>query len=119
MAGLPLPCVAVNEKLVGLAPIAGLTEGIEVGGGEINCAKPGISAPNRPIVLPAASLLLNAGVLPAATALSGVAVDAVLAMLDCVAVAGEFVMLIVARGAGDWTYLVGKDGSLDGVMFSA
>jgi hypothetical protein len=106
--GLPPPCWAVKDRLIGLAPIAGLTETTGAEGGEINCANPGISAANLLADRPPARPLPEVDELPAPAAASGivpVVVDAA-ALLDPVAVADDGTTLMVARGRSD-------DGSLD------
>lgn len=99
-AGLAPPCVAVKERLVGLAPIAGLTEIAGAEGGEINCANPGISAANLLIDRPPALPLPEVEELPAPAAASGIVpVDAMPAAMDPVVVADDGATLMVARGA--------------------
>ena len=101
-AGLALPCVAVKERLVGLAPLAGLTEIIGAEGGEVNCANPGISAANLFIDRPPAFPLPEVEDLPAPAAASGVVpIDAVPAAADAVVDADDGATLMVARGASE------------------
>ena len=99
-AGLVPPCWAVKERLVGLAPIAGLTESIGAEGGEVNCANPGISAANLLIDRPPALPLPEVEELPTPAAASGIVpVGAVLTAMDPLAVAGDGATRMVARGA--------------------
>ena len=112
---MPPPCWAVKDRLVGLAPIAGLTETTGAEGGEINCANPGISAANLLADRPPARPLPEVDGLPAPAAASGmvpVVVDAA-AVLDPVAVADDGATLMVARGRAAPTLLLSDDGSLD------
>ena len=93
----------MKEKLVGLAPMAGLTTGLTeitgAEGGEVNCANPGISAANLLIDRPPA-LPTEVAALPAPAAASGVVpVDAVPVVMDAVAVANDGATRMVARGA--------------------
>ena len=112
--GLPPPCWAVKDRLVGLAPIAGVTEITGAEGGEINCASPGISAANLLIVRPPAPPCPEVDELPALAAASGmVPVDAVPAAKDLVAVVDDGATLMVARGTAAPTLLFSEDGSLD------
>ena len=112
--GLLPPCWAVKDRLVGLVPIAGLTETTGAEGGEINCANPGISAANLLIDRPPALPLPEVDELPAPAAASGmVPVDAVPAAMDPVVVADDGATLMVARGTAAPTLLLSDDGSLD------
>jgi hypothetical protein len=114
VAGLPPPCWAVKDRLVGLAPIAGLTETTGTDGGEINCANPGISAANLLIDRPPALPLPESEELPAPAAASGIVpVGAVPAVLDPVVVVDDGATLMVARGTAAPTLLLTDDGSLD------
>ena len=98
-AGLLPPCWAVKERLVGLAPIVGLTGITGAEGGEVNCANPGISAANLLIDRPPA-LPTEVEALPALAAASEmVPVDAVPVVMDAVAVANDGATCMVARGA--------------------
>ena len=119
-AGLAPPCWAVKERLVGLAPIAGLTEITGAEGGEINCANPGISAANLLIDRPPALPLPEAEELPAPAAASGIVpVGAVPAPMDLLAVADDGATLMVARGAMVGRLLVfGVEASLEEVVVS-
>ena len=113
MAGLAPTC-AVKDRLVGLAPIAGLTDSTGTEGGEINCVNPGIAAANLLIDRPAVVPLPEGDELPTPAAASGrVPVAAVPAAMDLVVVADDGVTLMVARGAAAPTLLVSEDGSLD------
>ena len=104
--GLPPPCWAVKDRLVGLAPIAGLTETTGAGGGEINCANPGISAANLLIDRPPALPPPEVEELPAPAAASGIGpVGAVPAAMD-------LMVVVVARGTAA-PLLLNDDGSLD------
>ena len=101
-AGLPPPCWAVKVRLVGLVPIAGLTDSVGAEGGESNCVNSGISATNLCIVRPPPPRFSEVDELPAPAAASGmVRVGAVLAAMDPVAVASDGVTLMVARGASE------------------
>jgi hypothetical protein len=98
--GLPPPCCAVKDRLVGLAPIAGLTEAFGAGCGEVNCANPGIVAANLLIDRPPAFSPPEVEELPVSAAASGIGpVGAVPAVLDSVVLADDGVPLMVARGA--------------------
>ena len=113
-AGLAPPCVAVKERLVGLAPIAGLTEIAGAEGGEINCANPGISAANLLIDRPPALPLPEVEGLPAPAAASGIVpVGAVLAAKDPLVVADDGATLMVAKGTAAPTLPLIDDGSWD------
>ena len=104
--GLPPPCWAVKDRLVGLVPIAGLTETRGAGGGEINCANPGISAANLRIDRPPALPPPEVEELPAPAAASGIGpVGAVPAAMD-------LMVVVVARGTAA-PLLLNDDGSLD------
>jgi hypothetical protein len=112
--GLPLPCWAVKDRLVGLAPIAGLTETTGAEGGEINCDNPGISAANLLIDRPPARPLSEVDELPEPPAASGmVPVVDVAAVLDPAAIADDGATLMVVRGTAAPTLLLSDDGSLD------
>jgi len=112
--GLPPPCWAVKDRLVGLVPIAGLTETTGAEGDEINCANPGMSAANLLIDRPPALLLPEVDELPAPVAASGVVpIDAVPTAMDPVVVADDGVTFMVARGTVVPTLLLSDDGSLD------
>jgi hypothetical protein len=109
--GVLLPCWAVKDRLVGLAPIAGLIETTGVEGGAINCVNSGISAANllidRPPPLP------DFEELPPAAADNGIVpVDTVPAALNCMVVVHDGAVLIVYRGAAVPTLLLGDEGSL-------
>jgi hypothetical protein len=113
-AGLPPPCWAVKDRLVGLVPIAGLTETTGTEGGEINCANPGMSAANLLIDRPPAPPFPEVEELPAPAAASGVVpIDAVPTAMDPVVVADDGVTFMVARGTVAPTLLLSDDGSLD------
>ena len=112
--GLPLPCWAVKDRLVGLAPIAGLTETTGTEDGESNCGNPGISAANLFIDRPPALPLPEVEELPAPAAASGmVPVGAVPTATDPVAVADDGATLMVVRGTAAPTLLLSEVGSLD------
>ena len=107
VAGLPPPCWAVKERLVGLAPMAGLTETTEAEGGVINCASPGNSAASLLIDRPPLLPLPEVEVLPAPTAANElVPVDAIPAAMDVLAVAGDGATFMVARGTAAPTLLL-------------
>jgi hypothetical protein len=114
VAGLPPPCWAVKDRLVGLAPIAGLTETTGTEGGEINCSNPDISAANFFNDRPPAPPFPELDELPAPAAASGIVpvVDMAAAM-DPVAVADDGAMVMVARGRAVPTLLLSDDASLD------
>jgi hypothetical protein len=111
--GLLPPCRAVKDRLVGLAPIMGLTETTGAAGGDINCANPGISSASlvidRPLVFPFPEVeewpppVLASGIVP---------VDTVPTAVDSVVVANEDVALMVARGTVAPTLLVNDEGLL-------
>ena len=108
------PCWAVKDRLVGLAPIAGLTETTGAEAGESNCGNPGISAANLFIDRPPALPLPEVEELPAPAAASGmVPVGAVPTAMDPVAVANDGAILVVARGTAVPTLLLSDVGSLD------
>jgi hypothetical protein len=112
--GLPPPCWAVKDRLVGLAPIAGLTETTGAGGGEVNCVNPGISAANLLIDRPPPPPLPEVDELPAPAAASEVVpVDAVPTAMDLVVVIDDGATLMVARGTAAPTLLLSDDGCLD------
>jgi hypothetical protein len=112
--GLPLPCWAVKDRLVGLAPIAGLTETTGTEAGESNCANPGISAANLLIVRPPVYPLPEVDDLPPPAAASGmVPLGAVPPAMDPVAVANDGATLVVARGTAVPTLLLSDVRSLD------
>ena len=112
--GLLPPCWAVKDRLVGLAPIVGLTETTGGAGGEINCANPGISAANPLIDRPWVFPFPEVEEWPEPAAASGrVPVDAVPAVMGLVVVADDGVTLMVASGTAAPTLLLNDDGSLD------
>ena len=112
--GLPPPCWAVKERLVGLVLISGLTETTGAEGGDINCVSPGISAASLFIVRPPVCPLPELDDLPAPAAASGmVPVDAVPVAMVPVVVADDGATLMVARGTAAPTLLLSGDGSLD------
>jgi hypothetical protein len=107
----------VKEKLVGLAPMAGLTgttgaAGVE--GGVISCANPGISAANLLIDRPPVRPFPEVEEFPAPAAASGMTpVDVVPTAIDPVDVADDGATLMVARGTAAPTLLLSEDGSVD------
>jgi len=110
--GLP-PCWAVKDRLVGLVPIAGLTESTGTEGVEFNSVNPGISAAIFRIVRPPPPPLPEVDELPTPAAASGmVPVGAVAAAVDPVAVADNGATLMVANGTATPTLLLIDDGSL-------
>jgi hypothetical protein len=112
--GLPPPCWAVKDRLVGLVPISGLAETTGAEGGEINCANPGISAANLLIDRPPALPLPGVEELPVPAAASEmVPAGAVPAAMDPVALADNGATLMVARGMAVPTLLLSDDDSLD------
>ncbi len=113
-AGLTPPWVAVKDRLVGLAPMAGPTEGTGAEGGEINRDSSGISAANLRMDRPPAPPILEPDTFSVLAAASGMApVGAVLTAVDPVAAADNGVTLMVARGTAAATPLLGDDDSLD------
>ena len=115
-AGLLPPCWAVKDRLIGLVPIAGLTETAGAEGGDNNCANPGFSAANLCIVRPLAFPFPELDELPApAVAVSGlVPVGAAPAARELVAVDDDGATLMVARGTATPTLLLlSEDGCLD------
>jgi hypothetical protein len=112
--GLPPPCWAVKARLVGLAPIAGLTETTGTEAGESNCVNPGISAANLLIVRPPVYPLPEVDdLLPPAAANGLVPVGTVPTAMDPVAVADDGATLMVARGTAAPTLLLSDVDSLD------
>jgi hypothetical protein len=112
--GLLPPCWAVKERLVGLAPIAGLTESTGTEVGEINSSNPGISAANFRIDRPPPPPFPGEDELPLPGAASGmVPVGAVSAVPDPVASDGDVVTLMVARGVAAPMFLLNDDNSPD------
>ena len=106
--------VNVTDEVVGLVPIAGLTESTGTEGGEVNCANPGMSAANLRIVRPPAPPFPEEDDLPVPAAASGmVPVDAMPTAVDLVVVADDGATLMVARGTATPTLLLNEDGSLD------
>ena len=115
--GLLPPCWAVKDKLVGLAPIAGLTGTTGAAGVEgvvVSCANPGISAANLLIDRPPALPLPEVEVLPEPAAASGMVPVVVVpvAMVPEV-VADDGATLMVARGTVVPRLLLSDDGSVD------
>jgi hypothetical protein len=114
--GLPLPCCAVKDRLVGLAPIPGLTgttgaDGAE--GGVISCANPGISAASLLIDRPPALLFPDAeAVLAPAAARGVIPVGFAPPAIDPVTVAGDGATLMVARGTDSPRLLFREEGSV-------
>ena len=108
------PCWAVKDRLVGLAPIVGLTETTGAAGGDISCANPGISSASllidRPWVFPFSGVEdwpppgLASGIVP---------VDTVPVAVEPEVVAEDGMRLMVARGTAAPTLLLSDDGSLD------
>ncbi|MBU6435713.1 MAG: hypothetical protein KJS98_20590 [Nitrospirae bacterium] len=112
-AGLA-PAWAVKDRLVGLAPIAGLTDSTGTDGGEINCVNPDISSAILRIVRPPVPPFPEFDELPAPAEASGmVPVGAVPAAVDPVALADNGATLMVARGKVTPTLLLSNDGALD------
>lgn len=99
---------------MGLAPMAGLIEGIGAEGGDINCANPGISAANLLIDRPWAFPFPEDEELPPPAAASGIGpVDTVPAVVAPAVVPEVGATLTVARGTVGPTLLVNGGGSLD------
>ena len=119
MAGLAPPCVAVKDRLIGLAPITGVVEGggvtgAGVEGGDINCANPGVSAARLLIDRPLALPFPEVEELPVPAAANGVVlVGAVPAAVAPEVVAEVGARPTVARGTVGPTLLINDDGSLD------
>ena len=112
--GLPPPCWAVKDRLVGLVPIAGLTETTGAEGGEFNCANPGISAANLLTDRPPARPLPEVDELPAPAAASGIVpVVATPTAVDLVVVVDDGATLVLARGTAAPTLPLSEDDSLD------
>jgi hypothetical protein len=115
--GLLPPCWAVKDKLVGLAPIAGLTGTTGAAGVEgvvVSCANPGISAANLLIDRPPALPLPDDEELFAPAAARGMApVDVVPVAMVPEVVADDGATLMVARGTADPTALLSDNGSVD------
>src|SRR6185436_4372321 len=114
-AGL-VPVSAVNDKLAGLAPIAGLVETTGSEGAEMSCANPGISAANllidRPPVFPFPEV--EELPLPLPGAASGIVpVADVPVAMDPLVVAGGGATLMVAIGTAAPTLLLSDDDSVD------
>jgi hypothetical protein len=107
----------VKEKLVGLAPIAGLIVGGDVdgvGAGDSNCVKPGISAANLFIDRPPAFPFPEVEELPPPAAASGIVpVDAVPVPTAPEVVPEVGAMLMVARGMVAPIVLLSDDVSVD------
>ena len=116
-AGLLPPCCAVKDRLVGLVPIAGLTETTGAEGGEINCANLGISAANLPIERPPEFPFTEEDEFPEPAAARGtVPVGTVPVVLDPVVVAGDGATLMAAKGTAPPTLLLSDAASLDGAV---
>ena len=112
-AGLPLPCWAVKDRLVGLVLIAGLTDSVGAEGGEINCVNSGISSANLCMDRPPPLLLPEVDEFPAPAEASGVVpVGAAPAATDPVPFASGGATLR-GRGVAAPTLLLSEDGSLD------
>ena len=112
--GLPPPCWAVKDRLVGIVPIAGLTETTGAEGDEINCANPGISAANLLIDRPPLKTIPEVEELPAPAAASGmVPADAVPIAMEPMVVADDGATVMVAIGTVAPTVLLSEDGSVD------
>ena len=110
--GLPPPCWTVKDRLVGLVPIAGLTETTGAEGDDSNCVNPGISAANLLIDRPPALPPPEVEVLPVPAAASGMVVVVVPTARDPVVV-DDGATLIVARGTVVPTVLLNDNGSVD------
>ncbi len=108
-AGLLPPCWAVKDRLIGLVPIAGLTETTVAEGCDT------MSAANLRSVRPLAFPFPELDELPAlAVAASGlVPVGVVPAARDPVVVADDGATLMVARGTATPTLLLSEDGCFD------
>ena len=106
--------MAVKERAVGLAPIAGGTGAApESEGGVISSANPGISLANFFIDRPPAFPFPEFEELPVPAAARGVVpVDVASAATYPVTVAGDGMVLMVARGTAAPRLLVSEEGSL-------
>ena len=105
----------MNDKLVGLAPIAGLAETTGSEGGEISCANPGISEVNLPIDRPPVCPLREVEELslPLPGAASWIVpVDVRAPAVDPWVVANAGVTLMDARGTTAPTFLLSDDSSV-------
>jgi hypothetical protein len=118
-AGLVPPWMAVKERAVGLAPMAGLIDGGVVEGagsedGAISCANPGISSANLLADRPPAPSFLEIEECPVPAAARGaVPVDGLAAAMDLMVVVDGGAMLGVVRGTVAPALLINDDGSLD------
>ena len=110
--GFPPPCWAVNDRVDGLDPIAGLIESAGATDGATNWVNPGISAANRLNDRPPPPVLPELEDLPPAAAIGTVPIDAAPAIADTVAV-GCVATLMVARGTIVPAFLVIDVGSFD------
>jgi hypothetical protein len=112
--GLLPPCWAEKDRLVGLAPIAGLTETTGAEGEDSNCVSAGISAANLFIDRPPVFPFPEVEELPVPAAASGiVSVDTVPAAVTPEVVTEVGATLMVARGTVGSARLVNHEGSLD------
>lgn len=110
---LLLPCWAVKDRLVGLAPITGLTEITGAEGDGSNCVNPGISAANLLIDRPPTLSLPEVEVLPMPAAASGtVPVVVVPTGIDSVVVVDDGATLVVVSGTVVPTVLLSDNGSV-------
>ena len=106
----------MKDRLIGLVPIAGLTETAGAEGGELNCANPGISAANARIVRPPPfpELFPEFDELPVPAAASGlVPVGVAPVAVGAVVVTDDGATLMVASGAAVPTLLLSNDDCLD------
>jgi hypothetical protein len=125
-AGLLPPAVALNEKLVGLAPIAGGAgagggdEVVDEGAGFMSCVSPGISAARRdmdrpvgallpPFVVAPAALVAPANAAPPVTELRGAIEFGVAVVIVVLAAVLFSVDEVVAMGAAVLALLVSLD----------
>ena len=111
-----MPARAVKEKLVGVAPIAGLSGTAGSEGGEINCVNPGISSANLLIDLPPEFPPFEPEELPLplpGAARGMVPVDAMPEALALMVVPSDGATLMVARGTAVARLLLIGEESLD------
>jgi hypothetical protein len=115
--GLPPPCWAVNDRLIGLVPIAGVTETAGAEGGDINCVNVGFCADmlfiDRPPPLPFPELPEFDDLAVPAAANGLVLVDAAPTAVDPVVVTDDGATLMVPSGTAVPTLLLSEDDCLD------
>lgn len=111
--GLLPPCWAEKDRLVGLVPIAGLTETPGAEGDDSNCVNPDISAANLLIDRPPALPPPEVEVLLVPAAASGMVPVVVVPTVRDPVVVDDGATLIVARGTVVPTVLSNDNGSVD------